>query len=129
LLSSQFYGQYHRRICLGGYVLRSLEESVREADVVNPRRRPSVQSSSGVRLKVARGCAGSSATADIEDEFWGAVLDEDVGEAERLLGQDPGVLESTDESARTPDAACENGHLGVVRLLLDKCGHRPVGCV
>jgi hypothetical protein len=70
-----------------------------------------------MRLDGGCGCAGSSAMADI----WEAAKAGDVGEVERLLGQDPGLLDAGDGSGRTPLMwASMRGHVGVVRWLLDK---------
>jgi ankyrin repeat protein len=53
--------------------------------------------------------------------IWEAAKAGDVGEVERLLGQDPGVLNVTDDGGCTPlMRACEGGHVEVVRWLLDK---------
>jgi ankyrin repeat protein len=55
------------------------------------------------------------------DGIWRAAREGDVGEVERLVGQDPGLLDATDRCGWTPLLrASREGHVGVVRLLLDK---------
>jgi ankyrin repeat protein len=45
----------------------------------------------------------------------------DVGEIERLVGHDPSTLEARNDAGQTPlIVASENGHVGVVRWLLDR---------
>jgi ankyrin repeat protein len=53
--------------------------------------------------------------------IWWAASEGDVGEVERLVGQDPGLLDVGDDESWTPlmHAAAE-GHVRVVRWLLDK---------
>jgi hypothetical protein len=52
---------------------------------------------------------------------WEAARRGDVGEVERFVGQDPGLLDAWDFLGRTPLIwASERGHVRVVRLLLDK---------
>jgi ankyrin repeat protein len=55
-------------------------------------------------------------------EFWAAVAAGDVMEVERLVEQDPGLLEARDDSlGGTPlMLASMERHLGVVRVLVDK---------
>jgi hypothetical protein len=68
-------------------------------------------------LDGARGCAGSHAMQAI----WDAAVNGDVGEMERLLEQDPGMLDSRDGHTWTPLViASSKGHVGVVRVVLDK---------
>jgi ankyrin repeat protein len=63
------------------------------------------------------GCAESSAMVNI----WRAAEAGDVGEVERLVGQDPGLLDAGDGAGTTPLMwASMRGHVGVVRWLLDK---------
>jgi ankyrin repeat protein len=63
------------------------------------------------------GCAGSSAMPNIWDAAEAGVL----GEVERLVGQDPGLLDAKNEFGQTPLMhASGGGHVGVVRWLLDK---------
>jgi ankyrin repeat protein len=63
------------------------------------------------------GYAGSSAM----DGIWRAAEEGDVGEVERLLGHDLGLLEARDDAENTPlICAAVNGHLETVRFLLDK---------
>jgi uncharacterized protein len=53
--------------------------------------------------------------------IWQALTEGDVGEVERLVGQDPGLLEARSEYDGTPlMKASARGHVGVVRCLLDK---------
>jgi ankyrin repeat protein len=53
--------------------------------------------------------------------IWRAAWDGDLAEVERLVGQDPGLLDARDVHGRTPLAwACDGGRVGVVRWLLDK---------
>jgi uncharacterized protein len=67
-------------------------------------------------LTVAVGCPGSSAIY----KFWRAVDAGDVGEVERLVGQDPGLLEAKDGDGMTPlVCASRAGHMEVLRLLLN----------
>jgi ankyrin repeat protein len=71
-------------------------------------------------LTVAFGCVpGSSAMDDMD--IWAAVEAGDVGEVERLVGQDPGLLNATGDESLTPlMIVAAEGHVGVVRCLLDK---------
>jgi ankyrin repeat protein len=63
------------------------------------------------------GCAGSSATVNT----WTAALHDDVGEVERLVGQDPSLLNARTSNGWTALMfASAKGHVGVVRRLLDK---------
>jgi ankyrin repeat protein len=69
-----------------------------------------------MRLDGACGCAGSRAMADI----WGAAAAGDVGEVQRLVGQDPGRLDARDGGGMTPlTLASREGHTGMVRWLVD----------
>jgi uncharacterized protein len=53
--------------------------------------------------------------------IWGAVQDGDVGETERLVGEDPGLLYARISDDWTPlMVASHYGHVEVVRCLLDK---------
>jgi hypothetical protein len=53
--------------------------------------------------------------------IWHAARAGDVGEVERLVGQDPGLLNARDGIGFTPlMLASRRGHVGVVRFLLDK---------
>jgi uncharacterized protein len=53
--------------------------------------------------------------------IWRAAKKGDLAEVERLVGQDPGLLDAGDAYCRTPLVlASEQGHVGVVRWLLDK---------
>jgi hypothetical protein len=63
-------------------------------------------------------CAGSSAVAGM----WQAANYGDTAEVERLVGQDPGLLNArTDLEGMTPlMLASREGHVGVVRFLLGK---------
>jgi ankyrin repeat protein len=61
--------------------------------------------------------AGPRAMGDI----WRAAEAGDVGEVERLVGQDPSLLDANTGRGRTPlIAASRSGHVGVVRWLLDR---------
>jgi uncharacterized protein len=54
-------------------------------------------------------------------DIWRAAEAGDSEEVERLVGQDPGLLDALDFPGMTPLMyASEQGHVGVVRLLLDK---------
>jgi uncharacterized protein len=54
-------------------------------------------------------------------DIWRAAREGDVGEVERLVGQDPGLLNAKNVGGRTPlIAASAEGHVGVVRWLVDK---------
>jgi ankyrin repeat protein len=70
-----------------------------------------------MRLDGYCGCAGFSATGDI---CW-AARQGDMPAVERLVGQDPGLLDAKDGAGWTPlmNASME-GHVGVVQWLLDK---------
>jgi hypothetical protein len=72
----------------------------------------------GMRLDGGCGCAGSSAMDDLRR----AALHGDLAEVQRLVGEDPGLLNATDNTLRrTPLMwACDWGHVGVVRWLLDQ---------
>jgi ankyrin repeat protein len=67
-------------------------------------------------------------------DIWEAAFEGDVGEVERLVGQDPGLLNARDRPTRwTPLMfASAEGHVRVVRCLLDKgaaindCSHDPL---
>jgi hypothetical protein len=51
---------------------------------------------------------------------WKAAVDSDVAEMERLVGQDPGLLDTGDRQGWTLLMwASSNGHLGVMRCLID----------
>jgi uncharacterized protein len=54
-------------------------------------------------------------------DIWEAAREGDVGEVQRLVGQDPGLLDAGGDEWTTP-LICASifGHLGVVRWLLDK---------
>jgi ankyrin repeat protein len=55
------------------------------------------------------------------EAFWAAYRDGNVGEMERLLGQDPGLLNATGGANWTPlTHASFEGHEGMVRCFLDK---------
>jgi hypothetical protein len=73
-----------------------------------------------MRLDGGCGFAGSSAMGGI----WRAAKNGDFAEVERLLGQDPGLLNAKEEEvhpSRTPlMGASARGHVGVVRWLLDQ---------
>jgi ankyrin repeat protein len=63
------------------------------------------------------GCAGSSIT----DTIWWAASRGDLAEVERLVGQDPRLLDARDGDGRTPLMhASQVDHVGLVRWLLDK---------
>jgi uncharacterized protein len=70
-----------------------------------------------MRLDSGCGCAGLDAMADI----WEAAEAGDLGEVERLVGQDPGLLDARGNRDMTPLMfASWEGHVGVVRWLVDK---------
>jgi hypothetical protein len=53
--------------------------------------------------------------------IWRAAYQGDVGEVERLVGQDSGLLDAADQYGRTPlMLASQGGHVGVVRWLMDE---------
>jgi hypothetical protein len=55
--------------------------------------------------------------------IWDAAEAGDLAEVQRLVGQDPGLLDATMRDYRlqdAPDARLRQGHVGVVRWLLDK---------
>jgi ankyrin repeat protein len=55
------------------------------------------------------------------DEMWAATVAGDVDEVERLVGQDPGLLNAKGEHGFTPlMLACAEGRVEVVRWLIDK---------
>jgi ankyrin repeat protein len=55
------------------------------------------------------------------DGTWGAAKHGDRSEVERLLGHDPGLLDVKNPDSRTPlVVACKEGHVEVVRCLIDK---------
>jgi ankyrin repeat protein len=55
------------------------------------------------------------------DDIWKAAAAGDVGEVERLLGQDPGLLDARTDEGYTPlMAASHFGHVSVARWLLSK---------
>jgi ankyrin repeat protein len=76
-----------------------------------------VRRGGGMGLDGGCGCAGSSAMS-----IWDAVKSGDLAEVERLVGQDPGLLDAKDaEGWWTPLMyASEGGHVGVARWLVDK---------
>jgi hypothetical protein len=75
----------------------------------------------GLTVAGVVGVAGSGGMDDIRDALWAAAEAGDVGEVERLVGQDPGLLNAGDEDGWTPLMhASAGGHVGVVRCLLDK---------
>jgi uncharacterized protein len=80
--------------------------------------RESERDGSDMRFDGGCGYAGSSAMAAI----WRAAWYGDMDEVERLLGHDPGLLDSKDEKfGETPlMVASQEGHVGMVRWLLDK---------
>jgi hypothetical protein len=82
--------------------------------------RPCVRSGGGTRLDDGCRSAGSSAMPSI----WGAAREGDVNGVERYLGQDPVLLNARlGNDGPTPLVyASDEGHVGVVRLLLDKGG-------
>jgi ankyrin repeat protein len=52
--------------------------------------------------------------------IWGAARGGDLAEVERLVGQDPGLLDTPNAHSETPLMhASREGHVGVVRWLLD----------
>jgi ankyrin repeat protein len=52
--------------------------------------------------------------------IWGAINAGDAGEAERLVGEDPGLLDARISDGFTPlMLASMKGHVEVVRCLLD----------
>jgi ankyrin repeat protein len=61
-------------------------------------------------------CAGSSATANI----WDAAESGDLAEVQRLVGQDPGLLNARDEVATPLLYASQRGRIGVVLWLVDQ---------
>jgi ankyrin repeat protein len=53
--------------------------------------------------------------------IWGAAMIGDLAEVERLLGEDPGLLDTKAGGGRTPLMwASDKGHVAVVRWLLDQ---------
>jgi hypothetical protein len=67
-------------------------------------------------LTVAVGVQGQAPMS-----IWGAAVAGDLAEVERLVGQDPGLLDAQNANGSTPlMAASMDGHVGVVRWLLDK---------
>jgi hypothetical protein len=57
------------------------------------------------------------------ESVWGATRENNLGEVERLLEQDPGLLDARDCGGWTPLMwASESGHTGLVRWLVDKGG-------
>jgi ankyrin repeat protein len=54
------------------------------------------------------------------DDIWRAAREGDLGEVERLVGQDPGLLDARNVYDKTPLMyASDGGHVGMVRWLLD----------
>jgi ankyrin repeat protein len=71
----------------------------------------------GMRLNTSCRCTGSGAMEGILE----AVRDGDLTEVERLIGQDPGQLETRGAVGWTPLMwASAEGHVGVARWLVDK---------
>jgi hypothetical protein len=58
------------------------------------------------------------------ESMWRAAREGDLAEVQRLVGHDPGLLDARDGHGMTPLvwAASKEGHVGVVRWLLDQGG-------
>jgi ankyrin repeat protein len=70
-----------------------------------------------MRLDGGCGCAGSSAMEGI----WRVAEAGDLAEVQRLVGQDPGLLDAKSDNGSTPLCwASWRGRVKVVRWLLDR---------
>jgi ankyrin repeat protein len=55
------------------------------------------------------------------EEIWEAAMEGDLGEVQRLVGQDPGLLDAKDDYDLTPLIyASREGHVEAARWLLDE---------